>query len=115
MDERRHFARVDHQLLVEYSHRDPGNTVDEEGMAKTLDMSVHGLLLVLPRPVEVGAVLDLALDLEGDVVEVVGRVVRCAPAPDNSELFDAGVELTHVPEQYRKAVERYFGRTPVAD
>jgi hypothetical protein len=113
MDERRNFARVDHQLLVEYSHRDASNAMDEEGMAKTLDMSVKGLLLVLPRSVEIGAVLNLALDLEGEVVEVVGRVVRCTPAPDNSELFDAGIELAHVPEHYRQAVERYFARTPV--
>ncbi len=106
MDERRHFARVDHQLLVEYTHRDSANAKDDEGMAKTLDMSVQGLLLTLPRRVEVGGELELALDLDGTVVEVAGRVVRCEPAAEG--MFDAGIELTHVSDEYRDALERYF-------
>ena len=107
MDNRRQFARVDHEILASYSHYDPEEVKDDEGMAKTLNLSVSGLLLQLPRAVEVEQKLQLALNLDGQVVELVGRVVRCEAA-DAGDMHDVGVELVHVPDPFVQVVERYF-------
>ena len=81
-------------------------------MGKSLNVSVRGLLLLMPRPVEVGALLQLALDLESEVVELFGEVVRCTPDPDDSGMFDVGIELSHVPAHFTESVERFFSGTP---
>ncbi|NVB40222.1 PilZ domain-containing protein [Pseudenhygromyxa sp. WMMC2535] len=109
MDNRRNFARVEHQILVSYAHYEPGpdHIKDEEGLAKTLNMSVQGLLLLIPRSVEVGSRLQLTLDLDGEIVEsLVARVARCEPA--EGEMYNIGVALEHVPDRFIEAVERYF-------
>lgn len=108
MDNRRNFTRVDHELLVNYAHYDLEQVKDDEGMAKTINMSVRGLLLLLPRGVEAGTSLQLALNLDGEVVEIIGRVVRCEPEADDTGMFDAGIELEYVPERFTEAVEHYF-------
>ena len=108
MDDRRTFTRVDQELLVSYAHFDIAQVKDDEGMAKTLNMSVRGLLLRLPRAVDIGARLQLALNLEGDVAEVVGKVVRCDADPSGDGMFDAGIELEYVPDRFAASVERLF-------
>lgn len=109
MENRRNFARVDHELLVGYTHFDMQKVKDDEGVAKTLNMSVRGLLLLLPRSVEVDTELQIALNLDGEIVEVVGRVVRCELDRQDKGMFDAGIELAYVPDRFTEAVERYFG------
>lgn len=106
MDNRRTFTRVDQELLVNYAHFDIKQVQDDEGMAKTLNMSVRGLLLLLPRAIEPGTRLQLALNLEGNVAEVVGKVVRCEPDPSGNGMFDAGIELEYVPDRFAESVER---------
>lgn len=111
MDNRRNFVRVDHQLLVNYARCDRDGGKDE-GMGKSLNVSGRGLLLLLPRRVEVGMILQLALDFESEVVEVVGEVVRCSADPDDDGMFDVGIELSHVPARFTESVDRFFSGTP---
>ena len=110
MDNRRTFARVDQELLVSYTHFDVRQVKDDEGMAKTLNMSVRGLLLLFPRPVAPGTTLRIALNLEGEVVEVVGKVAHCEPDSSTEGMFDASIELFYVPDHFAESVERYFAR-----
>lgn len=97
--EQRKFMRVDKNALVAYEKigKASAETADA-GMAKTLDVSVRGLLLEFPRPVETGDHLRLELSLDGEVVKVEGVVVRTDR--DDAGLDVAGVHLTHVPQEY---------------
>jgi len=108
MSDKRRFPRVDRQLLVSYDHFNLDNLKDDEGLARTLDMSVRGLLLQVPREVEVGSTLRLSLSLDGDVVEAFGEVTRCAPGEGGT--FEAGIELKYVPEAFIDRVEAFFQR-----
>jgi hypothetical protein len=110
MENRRKFARIDHQHLVSYTHHDKKDVKDDEGVAKTLNLSVHGLLLLFSRSVEVGTRLELVLNLEGVLVEVVGNVVRCSPDPGNAGMFDVAIELEYVPDRFVESVEQYLSK-----
>jgi hypothetical protein len=114
MENRRSFARIDHQHLVSYTHRDAKDVKDDEGMAKTLNLSVHGLLLLFSHHVQVGVHLELELNLDGTIVKVVGVVVRCDPAATNEGMFDVGIELSHVPQRFVQAVEQYLSKAETA-
>ena len=69
---------------------------------------VGGLLLQLPREVEAGTLLDLALNLDGQVVEVVGRAVRCGTDETKPSMFSVGVELVSVPAEFVSTLESFF-------
>lgn len=105
-EKKRRFPRVERNLLVSYDHFNVDNVKDDVGMARTLDMSVRGLLLELPRAAEIGSSLRLALDLDGEVVEAFGDVARCEPTEDG--MFAVGVDLRYVPERFIERVEAHF-------
>lgn len=107
MSEKRRFPRLDRHLLVGYDHFNSDNLKDDEGLARTLDMSVRGLLLELPRPVEPGTTLRLQLNLTGELIEAFGEVTRCEDA-DHNGMYEVGVLLKYVPEAFITVVERYF-------
>ena len=48
--------------------------------ARLLDLSAGGALLHLSMPLEIGAIHDFALQIDGQTVWVQGEVKRCAPA-----------------------------------
>jgi hypothetical protein len=106
MSDKRRYPRVDHKLLVSYDHFSIDNLKDDEGLARTLDMSVRGLLLQTPRAVDVGTTLRMALNLDGEIIEAFGKVTRCAKGADG--LYETGVELNYVPEKFIAVVENYF-------
>jgi hypothetical protein len=104
--EKRRFPRLERQLLVSYDHFNLDNLKDDEGIARTLDMSIRGLLLELPRAVEVGSTLRLNINLEGEIVELFGEVVRLKPKEGGT--YEVGVELRYVPERFIRVVESFF-------
>ena len=70
---------------------------------RALDLSVHGLLLESPHPLEVGQDLRFSLEMSGagGAVRGTGTVVRVA----GENCF--GVELTHVEGDGRVRIKRY--------
>lgn len=105
-EKKRRFPRVERHLLVSYDHFNMDHVKDDVGMARTLDMSVRGLLLELPRAVEPGSALRLSLDLDGEIVEAFGDVARCEESSDG--MFAVGVDLRYVPERFIERVEAHF-------
>lgn len=108
-EQKRRFPRVDRRLLVNYDHFNLDHVQDDAGVARTLDMSVRGLLLQVPRPVEPGTTLRLALDLDGEIIEAFGEVTRCAE--DDEGMYTTGVSLRYVPERFIDRVEAHFRET----
>jgi hypothetical protein len=104
--EKRRYPRLDRKLLVSYDHFNLDNIKDDEGIARTLDMSVRGLLLELPRPVEKGSTFRMNLNLEGEIVELFGEVVWVKET--GAGTYEAGVELRYVPERFIHSVESFF-------
>jgi c-di-GMP-binding flagellar brake protein YcgR len=59
--------------------------------ARLLDLSLGGALLDLATALEVGAIHDFALQLDGDVLWVQGEVRRCQKV--RTDGFQVGVEF----------------------
>ena len=109
MDDRRSFARIDHQHLVSYAQQDAADGNDE-GMAKTLNLSAHGLLMMFSHEIDTGAKLELELNLDGTIVKVSGKAIRSTPDATAAGMFDVGIALDHVPEEFSGTVERYLAK-----
>jgi c-di-GMP-binding flagellar brake protein YcgR len=72
-----------------------------------LDLSLGGALLVLPGPLEAGAIHDFAIDLEGDRIWVQGEVRHCHPANRGSG-YHVGVQFVGVDPQDEKLLREYL-------
>ena len=75
---------------------------------KVVNLSVHGLLLECPHPLQVGEDLRLSFGMPGEqgIVKGTGTVVRLA----GEDRF--GVELTHVDGDGRARIKRYVESGP---
>jgi hypothetical protein len=87
----------------------------EHFYALTRNLSVHGLLLASPVPID-GEDLDLELDLPGPDrrMRVRGRIVREAPEVGWPSV-GYGVEFLFLPEQARAAIDRLVERDALAE
>lgn len=105
-DDKRRYPRLDRKYLVSYEQFDVNTLDDEQGMGRTLNMSNKGLLLQLPRAVDLGTTLCVSLAIEGKIADVIGKVVHCVE--NEAGLFEAGLELQYVPPQFSTQVEDFL-------
>jgi hypothetical protein len=77
--------------------------------ARLLDLSVGGALLNLALPLEVGAIHDFALSIEGQTVWVQGEVRRSVPAPGGSG-HQVAIEFIGIDPGDRRLLESYVAR-----
>jgi c-di-GMP-binding flagellar brake protein YcgR len=73
--------------------------------ARLLDLSVGGALLDLATSLEVGAVHDFALQLDGEVVWVQAEVRRCQQV--RQEGFQVGVEFIGIHPHDQRRLRTY--------
>jgi len=76
--------------------------------ARLIDLSVGGALLGLDLALEVGAIHDFALTIEGATVWVQAEVRRCAPAPAPGGGHQVAVEFIGIDPGDQKLLERYL-------
>ena len=73
--------------------------------ARLLDLSLGGALLGLATALEVGAIHDFSLQLDGDVVWVQGEVRRCRQVRD--EGFEVGVQFIGIDPHDQQRLRSY--------
>jgi hypothetical protein len=78
--------------------------------ARLLDLSVGGALLHLSMPLEIGAIHDFALQIDGQTVWVQGEVKRCEPAGASGHQL--GIEFIGIDPGDQRVLESYVGRSP---
>ena len=78
--------------------------------ARLLDLSVGGALLHLSMPLEIGAIHDFALSIDGQTVWVQGEVKRCAPAAGSGHQL--GIEFIGIDPGDQRLLQTYVGRNP---
>lgn len=88
--ERKENRLESHNLLNLTVLGEEGETL-EQGVARTVNVSEHGLRLESPLLLEAGQSVMITLGLIDEVVEVRGRVVHAEPA--EQDLCAAGVEF----------------------
>jgi hypothetical protein len=77
--------------------------------ARLLDLSVGGALLHLSMPLEIGAIHDFALQIDGQTVWVQGEVKRCEPAAAGPG-HQLGVEFLGIDPRDQGLLKKYLGR-----
>ena len=76
--------------------------------ARLLDMSVGGARLALSVGLEVGAIHDFALEIEGHTVWVQGEVRRSAPA--GAGVHHVAIEFIGIDPADQRLLQEYLGR-----
>ena len=76
--------------------------------ARLLDLSVGGALLSLGVPLEVGAIHDFALSIEGATVWVQAEVRRSTPAAGGG--FQVGVEFIGIDPGDQRLLQEYLAQ-----
>ena len=74
--------------------------------ARLIDMSVGGALLQLSMPLEIGAIHDFALQIDGQTVWVQGEVKRCAPAAGSGHQL--GIEFIGIDPGDERLLQAYL-------
>ncbi len=99
--------RIDRVALASYEiFPNAEKTMSEMGLARTVDMSVGGIQLELPRPIAVGDGIKMVLNLGGQLVPAIGRVTRVESGFGGYDL--AGIRLTRVDPEYAALVGSLF-------
>jgi c-di-GMP-binding flagellar brake protein YcgR len=75
--------------------------------ARVLDLSLGGALLHLATALEVGAISDFCLPLEGGSVSVQAEVRRCTPAGDG---YEVGLEFVGMHPHDQRRLREYLDR-----
>jgi len=112
--EKRDTGRLNSKNLLDYVVVSEGGQTLDHGLGRTLDVSEGGLLMETSVSIDAGRTLLVTLGLGNDMVEVSGRVVRCAPS--TGDLYATGVEFSAMDPHRREVLSRYlaaFNGTPV--
>ena len=97
-NELRGSKRKDSLNLLDYIVLDESGKELSRAMARTLNVSEKGILLETSTPFDMGQKLEITIGLENDLVEVLGRIVRCTKA--EGEGYNSGVEFLEIsPDQ----------------
>ena len=75
--------------------------------ARLVDLSVGGALLHLALPLEIGAIHDFALQIDGQTVWVQGEVKRSEPAPAGAG-HHIGVEFIGIDPGDQRRLQAYL-------
>ena len=74
--------------------------------ARLIDLSLGGALLDLKTALDVGAIHDFALQLDGEVLWVQGEVKRCREV--RSEAFEVGIEFIGIHPHDQSRLQSYL-------
>ncbi len=102
---RRQHPRIPTSNVVTYVCVDEDGTEVAEGYGSALDLSLGGIKLATQEPVDTPFVLLLAIDLEGELLEVKGRVVYLKKA--DGEVYFAGIRFVDTEEKQHRMIKNF--------
>ena len=104
--EKRQHRRVQSINLVSYICVDDEGNETGEGMGKTSDISLGGLLLWTFLPVETPYIIIMSVDLKGEMLEIRGEVRHCEKA--GSGEYRVGIQFTGAGEEEKDTIIRFI-------
>ena len=104
-NERRRYIRPESLNLLDFIIVDEQGVQGEYSMARTLNISVGGILMETHIPLQPGQQVMITLGLEDELVDVMGRIVRSTSQPDG--MFHNGIEFFHASVEDRRIINRY--------
>lgn len=106
MEERRKHQRSGAQNLLYYVCLDEDCENVRQGMGKTLNVSLDGILLETHVAIELNHMVSLSIGLEEQTVDIVGKVVHTGKGENG--MFKAGIEFQKFDAEARNVLEAFI-------
>jgi hypothetical protein len=109
---RRKYPRLKICNPISYDCVDPQGNLIDQNMAIALDVSQNGILLETPRKIESKTMSLLFVDLENELVEILGAVIFSIRKKDMK--FKSGINFQGTPDENirfaKKVIQAYHSQ-----
>ncbi|BCS95795.1 hypothetical protein DSLASN_14270 [Desulfoluna limicola] len=105
MEKRKH-SRFNSSNLLSYTCVNAENTVVQQGMGKTLDVSEGGILLETHVPIDAQHTVHLDIGFKDDVAEIVGKVAYSRQGESGRE--ESGIRFEEYGDESRQVLQRFI-------
>jgi len=102
-EDRRRYPRVATFNLISYVTLDEDGTETGQGMGKTVNISQGGVLITTVRQLDSPKIVITALDLNGKMISIRGKIIRSAKAPSGE--YATGISFEGSREEIIQAVK----------
>lgn len=105
--QRRRYVRIDARVLknMRILNRKEMGTIISRRQFREKDISAGGISINVPRTLPRGTILELELNIGGEVMKVAGQVVRCTPS--EKEGYEAGIRFVGLTEKERHKIMQF--------
>ena len=104
--EQREAERKESLNLLDYVLVDDNGAPITRGMARTLNVSMKGILLETHIPLKKGQILLIAIGLEDNIVEIKGLVTHADTS--GQDKFCSGVEFKKIDQENSGVLQQYL-------
>ena len=96
IEEKRKHPRVKTENLVSYVCIDDGGNEIEEGLGKTINVSLGGILIETNNPIGTQDILLMTIGIDDEIMNMKGKVVYCRA--EDSGMFRTGIQFLEAKE-----------------
>jgi hypothetical protein len=99
---RREHPRIQTRNLISHLSLDEQGNPISQGLSKAIDISMGGILIETPQPIESGLISLLAVGLDNNFIEIKGELVYSKKA--DSGMYHSGIKFVGPDNQVKKFV-----------
>ncbi len=88
---KRSSQRFDSLNLISYECMDENNSIIQQGIGRTINLSESGILLETQASIELDTIISMFAGLKDDMIKLKGKVVHCKDA--DGAKFEIGVQF----------------------
>jgi len=99
IEEKRKHPRVKAENLVSYFCIDDKGNEIKEGIGKTIDVSLGGILIETNQPIGTQDILLMIIGFDDEIMNMKGKVVYCRA--EDSGMFRTGIQFLETKENVR--------------
>jgi predicted Zn finger-like uncharacterized protein len=88
---RRKYPRVKTRNLISHVSVDENGKLISQGLSKAIDISIGGILLETPHPIESGLISLMAVDAENNFIEINGELIYCKKSA--AGIYHSGIKF----------------------
>ena len=103
----RKFKRIESLNLVSFTHFDKNMRPDSEGAARTLDISVNGILLEFYQEFEKGTFFEMEIAIHDVIINAKGKVMRCQKQ-EKEDKFEIGIQFIEITNEDRNLIADFL-------
>jgi hypothetical protein len=96
IEEKRKHPRVKAENLISYFFLDDRGNEIEEGIGKTINVSLGGILIETNKPIGTEDILLMAIGIDDEITNMKGKVAYCRA--EDSGMFRTGIQFLETKE-----------------